>query len=83
MDPQKLQANSMSANHLQDPDISHHRQAVQSSRERSHHDTRTERRKERLLWMQGSVDDQQCYLRKLQEEEEELVSGLYRLQESL
>ena len=43
---------------------------------KSHHDTRTERRKERLLWMQGSVDDQQCYLRKLQEEEEELVNSL-------
>ena len=42
-----------------------------------------ERRKERLLWMQGSVDDQQCYLRKLQEEEEELVNCLDRLQESL
>ena len=57
--------------------------AVQSSRERSHHDTRTQRRKERLLWVQGSVDDQQCYLRKLQEEEEELVNSLDRLQESL
>ena len=56
---------------------------VQSSRERSHHDTRIERRKERLLWVQGSVDDQQCYLRKLQEEEEELVNSLDRLQESL
>ena len=33
--------------------------------------------------MQGSVDDQQCYLRKLQEEEEELVNSLDRLQESL
>ena len=58
-------------------------QAVQSSRERSHHDNRTERRKERLLWMQRSADDQQCYLRKLQEEEEELVNSLDRLQESL
>ena len=38
MDPQELQANNMSANHLQDPDISHYRQAVQSSRERSHHE---------------------------------------------
>ena len=56
---------------------------VQSSRERSHHDTRTERRKEGLLWMQRLVDDQQCYLRKLQEEEEELVNSLDRLQESL
>ena len=83
MDPQELQANNMSANHIQDPDISHHRQAIQSSRERSHHDTRTGRRKERLLWMQGSVDDQQYYLRKLQEEEEELVNSLDRLQESL
>ena len=83
MDPQELQANSMSANHLQDHDISHHRWAVQSSRERSHHDTRTERRKERQLWMQRSVDDQQCYLRKLQEEEEEHVNSLDRLQESL
>ena len=83
MDPQELQANSMSANHLQGPNISHHREAVQLSRERSHHDTRTERRKERLLWMEGSVDDQQCYLRKLQEEQEELVNGLDRLQESL
>ena len=32
--------------------------------------------------MQGSVDDQQCCLRKLQEEEEELVNSLDRLQES-
>ena len=56
---------------------------LQSSGERSHHDNRTERRKERLLWMQGSGDDQQCYLRKLQEEEEELVNSLDRLQESL
>ena len=32
--------------------------------------------------MQRSVDDQQCYLRKLQEEEEELVNSLDRLQES-
>ena len=32
--------------------------------------------------MQGSVDDQQCYLRKLQEEEE-LVNSLDRQQESL
>ena len=39
--------------------------------------------KEILLWMQRSVDDQQCYLRKLQEEEEELVNSLDRLQESL
>ena len=83
MDPQELKANSMSANHLQGPDISHHTKAVQSSGERSHHDTRTERRKERLLWMQRSVDDQQCYLRKLQEEEEKLVNTLDRLQESL
>ena len=30
-----------------------------------------------------SVDDQQCYLRKLQEEDEELVNSLDRLQESL
>ena len=52
-------------------------------KERCHHDTRTGKRKERLLWMQGSVDDQQCYLRKLQEEEEELVNSLDRLQESL
>ena len=73
----------MSANHLQDPDISHHRKAVQSSGERSHHNTRTERRKERLIWMQGLVDDQQCYLRKLYEVEEELVNSLDRLQESL
>ena len=42
-----------------------------------------ERRKERLLWMQGSGDDQQCYLRKLQAEEEELVNSLDRLYESL
>ena len=40
-------------------------------------------RKQRLLWMQGSVDGQQYYLRKLQEEEEELVNSLDRLQESL
>ena len=39
--------------------------------------------KKRVLWMQWSVDDQQCYLRKLQEEEEELVNSLDRLQESL
>ena len=64
MDPQELQANGMSANHLQDPGISHHR-------------------KERPLWMQGSVDDQHCYLRKLQEEEQELVNSLDRLQEIL
>ena len=39
--------------------------------------------KEKLLWLQGSVDDQQCCLRKLQGEEEELVNSLDRLQESL
>ena len=33
--------------------------------------------------MQGSVDDQQCYLRNLQEEEEKPVNSLDRLQESL
>ena len=33
--------------------------------------------------VQGSVDDQQCYLRKLQEEEEEFVNSLDRLQENL
>ena len=43
--------------------------------ERSHHDTRTERRKNRLPWMQGSVDDQQCYLRKLQEEKKNLPTA--------
>ena len=41
-----------------------------------------ERRKEKLLWMQRSVDDQQCYLRKLQEEEEELVNSLDRLKKA-
>ena len=50
---------------------------------RNHLATKRERKKERLPWMQGSVDDQQCYLRKLQEEEEELVNSLDRLQESL
>ena len=63
MDPKELQANGMPSNHLQDLDISHHRWAVQSSRERSQHDTRTERRKERLLWMPGSVDEN-CKKRK-------------------
>ena len=75
MDPLELQANSMSANHLQDPDISHHRQAVQSSGERSHHDTRTERRKEILLWMQGSVDDQQCYLKNCKKRKKNLSTA--------
>ena len=57
--------------------------SVITDRPYSQNDIRIKRRKERLLWMQGWIDDQQCYLRKLQEEEEELVNSLDRLQESL
>ena len=83
MDPQKLQANCMSATTFRilmsvitDRLYSHlEKEAIMTPEQRGG--------KKDCTWMQGSVDDQQCYLRKLQEEEEELVNSLDRLQESL
>ena len=51
MDPQELQANCMSANNFQDPNISNYRQIVQPPGKGINHDPRTKRRKEELLWM--------------------------------
>ena len=66
----------MSANNFQDPNISHHRQIVKPPGKGINHDFRTKRRKEGLLWMQRSANDQQCHPRELQEKEEEPVHSL-------
>ena len=66
----------MSANNFQGPNISHHRQIVEPPGKGINHDSRTKRRKEGLLWMQRSANDQQCHPRELQEKEEEPVYSL-------